>query len=69
LNRALALGPQDVDVLFAAALVYQELRQSEKAMVFLRQAAEGGYSMAEVRSHPDLQALHEEPEFQQLTSE
>ncbi|MGH9804848.1 MAG: tetratricopeptide repeat protein, partial [Candidatus Acidiferrales bacterium] len=65
-ERALALAPDDMNVVFYAALVYEALGRSQRALELLRRAKEQGYSPLEIENHPELQALRQRPEFQEM---
>jgi len=65
-ERALALAPDDMNVVFFAAIVHESLGRSERALALLRRAIQQGYSRAEIENHPELQALRARPDFQKM---
>jgi len=67
-RRALALAPDDMTVVFTAAVVHELAGRSDRALELLRRARAQGYSVAEIVSHPELQALRQRPDFQKMIS-
>lgn len=66
-NFAIALRPNDPNVLYNAACVFCNLGKKPEALRALRRAWEAGYTDAEwTRRDPDLALLHGEPEFERL---
>jgi tetratricopeptide (TPR) repeat protein len=55
--QALALSPNDADVLFYAALIHEFSGRREDALEAYKAALEHGYSMPMADQHPDLRAL------------
>lgn len=67
LQRAVALRPNDANILYNAACTYGILRKKEEALALLRQAKENGWSNPEWGARdPDLACLHGDPEFERL---
>ncbi len=60
---ALERAPTDTTVLFKSALVYELTGDRAGALHALEAAARGGHSMVEIRRHPDLARLREDPRF------
>ncbi len=67
IQRALKLSPDDPEVLFSAALVYNQLGDKNHAKVLLGESLTAGYSPTEVRDSPSLDNLRGDPEFQKIT--
>jgi serine/threonine protein kinase/Tfp pilus assembly protein PilF len=66
-NFAIALRPNDPNVLYNAACVFCNLGKKPEALRTLRRAWEAGYTDAEwTRRDPDLVLLHGDPEFERL---
>lgn len=66
IERALTLAPEDREVLFRAALVFEAAGFRKRALNSLAAAAAGGYSLALIRSAPDLAALRKDPGFREV---
>ncbi len=56
-------APASVGVLFRCALAYELAGRRGEALASLRSAVRGGYSTEEVRRHPDLRALRNDPRY------
>jgi len=54
IQRALELAPNDLHVLWAAAVIWTQLGDSERATEFVSSAAESGFPIALMRADPDL---------------
>jgi tetratricopeptide (TPR) repeat protein len=65
-DRALKLSPNDGDVLFRAALVYNHFGDDNKTLALLQQAAQHGFSSATMRDTPDLDHLNSNSLFAAL---
>ena len=67
LEKAVALRPNDSNILYNAACVYGVMAKKAEALDLLRRAEAAGYSNLDwaVRD-PDLACLHGDPEFKQL---
>ena len=66
LDRSLAGKEKDKDVLFQAAVVYNQLRETGPALEWLSKALAAGYSKSVVSKTPDLDNLHTNPRYQAL---
>jgi len=66
LDRSLAGKEKDKDLLFRAALVYNQLRETGTALEWLSKALAAGYSKSVVSKTPDLDNLHDNPRYQAL---
>jgi len=66
LRRALSLAPNDGEVLFRAAVVYNHFKQTDEALGFLHRAAAVGYSRAIIEDSPDFDPLQRDPRFLKL---
>jgi len=65
LDRSL-VGKNDKELLFAAALVYNQLRETGPALEWLSKALAAGYSKSVVSGTPDFDNLHDNPRYQAL---
>jgi tetratricopeptide (TPR) repeat protein len=66
LSRALAASPNDADVLFRAAVIYNHFGDKEKTLEFLKKAADAGYSRIIIRDTPDFETLQSDRRFRAL---
>ncbi len=66
LKRALDIAPKDQEVLFKAALIYNQLKDDEQALDWLDKAASAGYSITTIRDVPNFDHLWASPKFQNL---
>lgn len=66
LSQSLALGRGDKDLLFNAAVVYNDLGETGDALEWLQKAFTAGYSASIVRDSPEFDNLRNNPQFQQL---
>jgi len=66
LDRSMAGNRKDKELLFRAALVYNQLRETGTALEWLRKALAAGYSKSVVSKTPDLDNLHDNPRYQAL---
>ena len=67
LEMAVALRPNDSNVLYNAACTYGVLGKKSEALDLLRRALAAGYANSDwPRQDPDLKILHEDPEFIKL---
>ncbi|MFQ5824368.1 MAG: protein kinase [bacterium] len=64
--RAQQLAPEDVTVLFKRVLVFEFVKLHDQALEALKLALQRGYSIEEVRGHPDLSELRKDPRYQRL---
>src|SRR5271165_2198297 len=63
INRALALAPDNGDVLFRASLVYNHFGDGDNTLASLKKALEHGFPAATVRDTPDFDHLHNSPAY------
>lgn len=68
IERALKMSPDDGDVLFRAALVYNHFGDDNRTLALLQQAVQHGFSVATIRDTPDLEHLSTKPTFASLTA-
>ncbi len=68
IKQARALGPQNMPVLFDAALVYEQTGDREGALAAVAAALKGGYSRTDILAHPDLKNLRADARFASLVS-
>jgi tetratricopeptide (TPR) repeat protein len=66
LDRSLQFGQGNKELLFNAAVVYNQLRESGTALELLGRALTAGYSRSIVAKAPALDNLHENPRYQAL---
>jgi hypothetical protein len=66
ISGALAMDPENVQVLYRAVCVYEELGQRDKALEYLGKAVARGYQAQEIRADPELKRLREDPRFKQV---
>jgi tetratricopeptide (TPR) repeat protein len=66
LSRSLELGHSNKDLLFNAAVVYNDLGETGVAQEWLQKALAAGYSASIVRDSPSFDNLRSNPQFQQL---
>lgn len=66
LNRSLAINHTDKELMFNAALLYNQLRQTGPALEWLGKALAAGYAPSVVAKAPALDNLHANPRYQQL---
>jgi len=70
LQKAVALRPNDSNILYNAACVYGVLQKADDALALLKRAGEAGLSASDWWARdPDLACLHGNPEFQRLIEE
>jgi serine/threonine-protein kinase len=67
LGQALALSPDDPDVMFRAAVVHNHFGNREETLQWLKKATEAGFSRTTVRDTPDFAQLQQDPAFRGLT--
>ncbi len=69
LETAITLRPNDSSTLYNAACCYALLKAKPRALETLKKAIEAGYANLEwINKDPDLQSLHDDPEFLRLVS-
>ncbi len=66
LNRSLAINHTDKELMFNAALVYNQLHQTGPALEWLGKALQAGYAPSVVAKAVALDNLHSNPRYQQL---
>ena len=66
LQKALALAPKDVQLMYNAAVVYHLAGQHTKAIDYLRLALAGGYPVRAIRADPEWTSLQKDSAFQKL---
>ena len=66
MKKALALAPDDGEVLFLAGCIYEEKGNRTKALGFITQAIEKGYSYKEIVDYPRLANLRKDERFLEL---
>jgi tetratricopeptide (TPR) repeat protein len=70
LNKAVALRPDDSNILYNAACTYGVMGKKAEALDLLRKAEASGYSNLDWAARdPDLSCLHDDPEFKRLLAE
>jgi tetratricopeptide (TPR) repeat protein len=63
LGRALAIAPQDPEVLFRAAIFYNHLGDRQKTLECLSKSVAAGYSRNVIRDTPDFDHLKDDVQF------
>jgi tetratricopeptide (TPR) repeat protein/tRNA A-37 threonylcarbamoyl transferase component Bud32 len=63
ITATLKFAPDDMRVVFTSALVYELTGDRAAALAALEKAARGGHSPAEIRRHPDLARLRQDPRY------
>jgi eukaryotic-like serine/threonine-protein kinase len=63
LSRALAIAPGNPELLFNAALAYNQVGDTNRAFVYLKKALDAGYYPALMRDSPILDKLRRNPQF------
>ena len=66
LDRSLQHGPSDKELLFNAAVVYNQLHQTGPALEWLGKALAAGYSTSIVTKAPTFDNLRDHPRYQAL---
>jgi serine/threonine protein kinase len=70
LEQAVALRPDDANILYNAACVYGRLNMKPEALGMLRRAKQRGFPNVDwAQRDPDLACLHDDPEFKQFLAE
>jgi len=68
LQTAIALRPRDTNTMYNAACAYGVMKRKAEAMETVKKALAAGYGNLDWMSKdPDLDCLHEDPEFRRLT--
>ena len=68
LNEAIRRAPNDIDVLYRAAVIQALQGRGDEAMQYLRRAVEGGYSRSRVNEEDDFSQLKTRSDFQSLVN-
>ena len=69
-QKAVALRPNDSNILYNAACTYGILQQKVEALTLLKKARNAGFAMRDwLARDPDLACLHGDPEFERLLEE
>jgi serine/threonine-protein kinase len=63
IQSALALSPDDANVLETVGEVYEDLGDRAQALQYIEKSLQKGYDLAAVKSAPDLQGLLSDPSF------
>ena len=63
-QAALALAPNDPDVLVNVSNTYQALGDHRQAMHYAQMSLQNGYTLSDLRRDPDMQAVLSDPDFQ-----
>ena len=66
LRAGLKLAPEDSEMRFKAALVYNQFADTRDALSWLKSALASGLSVAVVRDTPNFDSLRPDPRFQEL---
>ena len=66
LQAGLKLAPQDSEMRFKAALVYNQFGDATNTLSWLKRALASGLSGAIVRDTPNFDSLRSDPRFQEL---
>ena len=66
LDKSLQLGHGDKELLFNAALVYNQLRETGPALEWLGRALGSGYSSSTIRTAAAFDNLHDNPQYRAL---
>ena len=68
INEAMSRAPNDVDVLYRAAVIQALQGRGDEAMKYLRRAVEAGYSRSRVNEEDDFSQLKTRSDFQSLVN-
>ncbi len=63
IQSALALSPDDPNVLATVGLAYEDLGDRAQALLYIEKSLQKGYALADLKNTPDLQALLADPSF------
>jgi tetratricopeptide (TPR) repeat protein len=66
IDQALALAPADGEIRLRAAIVYNQLGDTDRCLASLEKAVAVGYSAQAIRDTPDFDHLHDNPRFRSL---
>ncbi|KAB2968535.1 MAG: tetratricopeptide repeat protein, partial [Thermoanaerobaculia bacterium] len=67
-ERALALAPDDAQIAFRVAFVWEQLGERDQALERLAAALAGGYPSSEIEAHPGFAALRANPGYRTLVA-
>jgi len=65
-QQALALAPDNIEIMVRAGLVYEQLGERDAALECIGKALKHGFPIAQIKSLPDLQQLLADPRFEGL---
>jgi tetratricopeptide (TPR) repeat protein len=66
-ERAVALQPEEVGVLYNAACIYATLERRDEALTYLERAVRNGYNhLAWLETDSDFDTLRDDPRFKAL---
>jgi serine/threonine-protein kinase len=65
-QQALALAPDNIEIMVRAGLVYEQSGERDAALEWIGKALKHGFPMAQIKSLPDLQQLLADPRFEGL---
>jgi serine/threonine-protein kinase len=68
LDRALAIAPQNLDLLLRAAIVHNHFNETDQTLAWLKKAVQAGYPIKSIQDAPDFDTLRSNHEFQALIS-
>ena len=63
IQSALALSPDDANVLENVGEAYEDLGDRKQALQYIGKSLQKGYSLADLKSIPDLEGLLSDPNF------
>jgi eukaryotic-like serine/threonine-protein kinase len=63
IQSALALSPDDPNVLAIVGMAYEDLGDRAQALQYIEKSLQKGYALADLKNTPDLQALFSDPSF------
>ncbi|MGA9356131.1 MAG: protein kinase [Terriglobales bacterium] len=63
IQSALALSPDDPNVLAIVGIAYEDLGERAQALQYIEKCLEKGYALADLKNTPDLQGLLSDPNF------
>jgi len=62
----LDIAPDNVEVMYRAASIYENLGMRDDALLWIGKAIENGYSRSEIENQPELKQLMADERYQQL---
>jgi tetratricopeptide (TPR) repeat protein len=63
IQSALALSPDDPNVLAIVGMAYENLGDRAQALHYIEKSLQKGYALADLKDTPDLQGLLSDPSF------